>query len=71
MIIDIDFMDFHKSLFLTDILALLANLAIFYEELNTKLVMSAARHPQIDDHIEHVDETVQITLRCYSSGSAF
>ena len=29
--------------------------------------MCAARHPQIDDHIERVDETVQITLRCYSS----
>ena len=32
--------------------------------------MSAARYPQIDDHSERVDETVQITLRCYSYGSA-
>jgi len=33
--------------------------------------MSAARHPQIDGLIERVDETVQITLRCYSSRPAF
>ncbi len=32
--------------------------------------MSAARHPQIDDHIERIDDIVQITLRCYSYGSA-
>ena len=33
LIIDIDFMVFHKSLCLTDSLALLANLAIFDEEI--------------------------------------
>ena len=33
LIIDIDFMVFHKSLRLTDSPALLANLAIFYEEI--------------------------------------
>jgi len=39
-------------------------------KLNTKLIMSAARHPQIDGLIEGIDETVQIAhLRCYSSGS--
>jgi hypothetical protein len=43
----------------------------FTIKLNPKLVMSAARHPQIDGLIERVDETVQITLRCYSSRSAF
>ena len=37
-------------------------------KLNTKLNKSAARHPQIDGLIECVDETVQITMRCYSLG---
>ena len=41
------------------------------KKLNTKLIMSAARHPQIDALIERVDETVQLTLRCNSSGPVF
>ena len=40
-------------------------------KLNTKLITSAARHPQIDGLIERVDETTQIYLRCSSYGSAF
>jgi hypothetical protein len=67
----IDFMVFHKSLCLTDIPALLANMAIFLRKLNTQLIMSAARHPQIDDRIERVDETTRMYLRCSSYGSAF
>ena len=38
-------------------------------KLNTILIMSAARHPQVDGLIERVHETVQIVMRCYSSGS--
>ncbi len=33
--------------------------------------MSAARHPRIDGLIERVDETMQISVRCYSSGHVF
>jgi hypothetical protein len=40
-------------------------------KLNTKLIMSAARHPQIDSLDERVDETVQMTLRFISFGSVF
>jgi hypothetical protein len=40
-------------------------------KLNTKPIMSAARHPQIDGYIERVDETMQICLRCYSFRSLF
>jgi hypothetical protein len=70
LIIDIDLMMFHKSLCLTANLALLANLAIFYED-DTKLITSTAWHPRIDSLIERVDETMQIALRCDSSGHVF
>jgi hypothetical protein len=50
---------------------LLANSAIFYEEIEYQDHMSAARHPQIDSLIERVDGTVQKTLCCYSFGSVF
>ena len=43
----------------------------FRRKLNTKLIMSAARHPQVDSLLERVNETLQITLRCYSSWSIF
>jgi hypothetical protein len=35
--------------------------AIFMRKSNTKLIMSAARHPQVDGLIERVDETMQIS----------
>jgi hypothetical protein len=35
------------------------------KKLNTKLIMSAARHPQIDGLIERVVETLQISLLYY------
>jgi hypothetical protein len=38
---------------------------------NTKLNMSTARHPQTDGLIERVSETMQILLRCYTTGSGF
>jgi hypothetical protein len=71
LIIDIDFMVFHKSLCLTDNPALLANSAIFYKEIEYQARMNAASHYRIDSLIKRVDETVQITLRCYSFGSIF
>jgi hypothetical protein len=40
-------------------------------KLNTKLIMSAARHPQIDGLIERVDETTQISLHCSLYGLVF
>ena len=64
-------MVYHKSLSLIDTLPCWKIRQSLMRKLNTKLIMSAARHPQIDGLIERVDETVQITLRGYSSGSVF
>ena len=40
-------------------------------KLNTKLIKSAARYPQIDGLIKCVDETVQIIMHCYSPGFCY
>jgi hypothetical protein len=36
-------------------------------KLNTKLIMSTARHPQIGGLTQRVNETMQILLRCYTT----
>jgi hypothetical protein len=71
LIIILDFMVYHKSLCFIDTLPCWKIWQSFTRKLNTKLIMSAARHPRIDGLIERVDETMQISLRCYSSGLVF
>ena len=39
----------------------------FMRKLNTKLNTSTARHPQTDVLTEHLNETMQIFLRCYTT----
>ena len=67
LIIVLNFMGFHKSWCLIDTLPCWQIWQSFTRKSNTKLIMSAARHPQIDNLIECVDETV----RCYSLGFVF
>ncbi len=43
----------------------------FMRKLNTKLNMSTARHPQTYGLTKHVNETMQILLRCYTTESGF
>ena len=43
----------------------------FMRTLNTKINVSAARHPRIDGLTECVNETMQIVLRCYTTESRF
>jgi hypothetical protein len=43
----------------------------FMRELNTKLNMSTAHHPQTDGLTERVNETMQTLLRCYCAESGF
>ncbi len=71
LIIVLDFMVFHKSLCLNDTLPCWRNSETLMRKLNTKLIRSSARRPQIDALIARVDVKVQINLRCYSLGSAF
>jgi len=43
----------------------------FMRKLNTKLNMSKARYPHTDDLTEHVNETMQLLLRCYITRPRF
>jgi hypothetical protein len=67
----LNFMVYHTSLCLIDTLPCWQIRQSLMRKLNTKLIMSAARHPHIDGLIKRVDETVQVSLRCYSSRLVF
>ncbi len=54
LIIVLDFMVYHKSLCFIDTLPCWQIWQSFTRKLNTKLIMSAARHPRIDGLIERV-----------------
>jgi hypothetical protein len=71
LIIVLDIILYHKSLCLIDTLPCCRIRQSLMRKLNTKLIMSAARHPHIDKLIESVDETVQISFRCYLSVHVF
>jgi hypothetical protein len=64
-------MVFHKSLGVIDNPAFLYIWQSVTRKSNTKLIMSAARHPQINGLIVRVNEAVQIALRGYSSRAVF
>jgi hypothetical protein len=66
LVIVLDFMVYHTLLCFIDTLPCWQIWQSLTRKLNTKLIMSAARHPHIDG-LERVDETIQISLRCYSS----